>query len=67
MKRDLNAEQNCVAAGDGCTGSVSRYLGLLATVSSRPDDAARRFEEGLERNARMGHGRGWPITNTTSP
>jgi hypothetical protein len=56
-----------VAAGDGCTGSVSRYLGLLATVSSRPDDAARRFEEGLERNARMGHGRGWPITNTTSP
>jgi AAA ATPase domain len=45
---------NCVSAGDCCTGSASRYLGLLATVLSRPDDAARHFEDGLERNARMG-------------
>jgi len=48
------AERNGLSAGDGCTGSVSRYLGLLATVSSRRDDAARHFEEGLERNARIG-------------
>jgi class 3 adenylate cyclase len=37
-----------------CTGSASRYLGLLAATMSRWEDAARHFEDALEMNARMG-------------
>jgi tetratricopeptide (TPR) repeat protein len=48
------AERNGVSAGDGCTGSVSRYLGMLAATMSRSDDAARHFEEALRLNMRMG-------------
>src|SRR3990170_6440846 len=49
------AERNVV--GQGFTeygGSVSRYLGLLASTMERWDDAARHFEDALEMNARMG-------------
>lgn len=48
------AARNAVAGGDGCTGSVSRYLGLMAVVMNRSDDAADHFERGLAHNARMG-------------
>ncbi|HSO94340.1 MAG TPA: hypothetical protein VLS53_07725, partial [Candidatus Dormibacteraeota bacterium] len=48
------AERNGVSAGDGCTGSVSRYLGMLAATMSRSDDAVRHFEEALRLNMRMG-------------
>jgi AAA ATPase domain len=47
------AERNGVSAGDGCTGSVSRYLGMLAATMSRFDAAARHFEEGLQSNVHM--------------
>jgi len=40
------------------TGSVSRNLGLLATVMERWDDAERHFEEALEVNERIG-ARSW--------
>jgi tetratricopeptide (TPR) repeat protein len=36
-----------------CVGSVSRQLGLLATVMSRWEDAERHFEDALEMHARM--------------
>ena len=36
------------------TGSVSRYLGLLAMVLHHPYDAERHFEQAIEMNARMG-------------
>jgi tetratricopeptide (TPR) repeat protein len=36
-----------------CRGSVSRPLGLLATVLSLYDDAERHFEKALELNARI--------------
>jgi tetratricopeptide (TPR) repeat protein len=36
-----------------CRGSVSRPLGLLATMLSRFDDAARHFEHALEMNAQI--------------
>jgi tetratricopeptide (TPR) repeat protein len=48
------ADRNAFAAVEGCTGSVSRCLGLLAATMSRLDGAARHYEEGLEHNARMG-------------
>lgn len=48
------AERNSLAAGDSCTGSVSRYLGLLAATMSRSDEAAIHFERALDWNARMG-------------
>ena len=35
-------------------GSVSRYLGLLAGLLGRHDDAAQHFEEALAMNERMG-------------
>jgi hypothetical protein len=34
-------------------GSVARFLGLLATVLSRYDDAERHFEDALQMNARI--------------
>ena len=36
------------------TGSVARYLGLLATTIERWNDAERHFEEALETNERIG-------------
>jgi tetratricopeptide (TPR) repeat protein len=36
------------------TGAVSRHLGLLALLLSRPDDAVRHLEEALQANQRMG-------------
>jgi DNA-binding SARP family transcriptional activator len=35
-------------------GSASRYLGILATTTSRQEEAAAHFERALEMNARMG-------------
>jgi tetratricopeptide (TPR) repeat protein len=35
-------------------GSVARYVAILASTSSRWEDAARHFESALEMNARMG-------------
>ena len=39
---------------EGTRGSVSRYLGLLAALGRRVDDASRHFEHALALNARMG-------------
>lgn len=48
------ASQNIVCGrGAACDGSVSHYLGLLATTLERWDDAARHFEDALEMNERM--------------
>ena len=41
-----------------CFGSVSRYLGLLASTLSRWEEAERHFEAALETNAKIG-GRSW--------
>jgi len=43
---------NAVGA-EVCTGSVARTLGILASLASRWDVAARHFEAALEMNARM--------------
>lgn len=48
------ADRNAFRAVEGCTGSVSRYLGLLAALMSRYDDAECHFEDGIEHNQRMG-------------
>jgi AAA ATPase domain len=48
------AGRNAVGAPEGCTGSVSRALGLLADLTSRPEDAARHFEAALGQNEHMG-------------
>jgi hypothetical protein len=45
-----------------CSGSLSRHLGLLATVLERWDDAARHFEDALTMNERM---RSPPLVATT--
>jgi len=39
---------------EGIRGSISRYLGLLATTTARWTEAARHFEDALEMNERMG-------------
>jgi DNA-binding SARP family transcriptional activator len=41
-----------------CAGSVSRYLGLLATTISRRQDAERHFQAAIEMDRRTG-GRPW--------
>ena len=38
---------------EGCLGSVARYLGLLAAVCHRYEDAEAQFEKALASNARM--------------
>jgi DNA-binding SARP family transcriptional activator len=48
------AECNVIAHPEFCLGSASRYLGLLASTTSRWDDAAGHFELALHMNARMG-------------
>jgi DNA-binding SARP family transcriptional activator len=42
-----------VDVGEGIRGSVSRYLGLLATATGRLDDADRHFADAVSMNARM--------------
>ena len=39
---------------EGMRGSVSRYLGLLATTMNRVEDALRHFEDAMAMNARLG-------------
>ncbi len=46
--------RNVSAGGDASVGSASRSLGVLASVLHRWDEAARHFEDALERNAGMG-------------
>ena len=41
-----------------CYGSVSRYLGNLAALLNRYDDAQRHYESAIAMNAKIG-GRGW--------
>ena len=48
------ARLNALAAGEVAVGSVARYLGILASATSRWDAAAQHFEDALEMNARMG-------------
>jgi DNA-binding SARP family transcriptional activator/tetratricopeptide (TPR) repeat protein len=48
------AALNAVDVAEGLRGSVSRYLGLLATALGRWDDAAHHFEDAIEMNGRMG-------------
>ena len=45
---------NAVDTPEGTRGSVSRYLGILASLLDRPKDAARHFEDALEMHERMG-------------
>jgi tetratricopeptide (TPR) repeat protein len=48
------ANHNIVVSwGAACDGSVSHYLGLLASTLERWDDAVRHFEDALEMNGRM--------------
>jgi DNA-binding SARP family transcriptional activator len=48
------AQLNASTSGAGAIGSVSRYLGILASTMSRWDDARRHFEDALAMNKRMG-------------
>ena len=48
------AMRNTYAPPEGCLGSVSRPLGLLAETLGRHDDARRHFEDALTHNRRMG-------------
>jgi DNA-binding SARP family transcriptional activator len=48
------AAVNAVDQSEGIRGSVSRYLGLLATTLTHWDDAVAHFEDALEMNERMG-------------
>jgi DNA-binding SARP family transcriptional activator len=49
-----HARRNAVSHPVCAFGSVSRYLGLLASTLRRFDDAERHFEAALEMNERMG-------------
>jgi uncharacterized protein HemY len=46
--------QNAVALPELALDSVSRPLGILATLQERFEDAERHFEEALRMNDRMG-------------
>jgi tetratricopeptide (TPR) repeat protein len=48
------ARVNAMAAGEVALGPVARYLGILATTTSRWEEAARHFEEAIATNARVG-------------
>ena len=48
------AHWNAFAPPEGCIGSVSRALGLLAHSLALPDAAARHFEDAVDSNRRMG-------------
>jgi tetratricopeptide (TPR) repeat protein len=45
---------NAVDVGEGFRGAVARYLGILAAMLGRTDDAQRHFEDALATNAAMG-------------
>jgi DNA-binding SARP family transcriptional activator/tetratricopeptide (TPR) repeat protein len=45
---------NAADTAEGIRGSVSRYLGLLATTLGRWEQAELHFEDALAKNARMG-------------
>jgi tetratricopeptide (TPR) repeat protein len=45
---------NAVDVAEGFRGSVCRYLGLLAQLLERPNDAERHFEAALAMNAKLG-------------
>jgi DNA-binding SARP family transcriptional activator len=47
-------ELNAVDPAEGFMGAVSRYLGQLAALLDRGDEAARHFEEAIAMNERMG-------------
>ena len=53
-----HAALNVVDAPEGIRGSVSRYLGLLATTIGRWSEAAHHFEDAIAMNGRMG-ARAW--------
>ena len=46
-----------IGAAAACYGSLSRYLGALATTLEHWDEAERHFEDALAMNARM---EAWP-------
>ena len=48
------ADRIAVIYPELATGSVSRYLGILATTAARWDDAERHFEVAVEMNERIG-------------
>jgi DNA-binding SARP family transcriptional activator/tetratricopeptide (TPR) repeat protein len=48
------ASFNAVDVGEGIRGSVSRYLGILAAMLARWEEAERHFEHALAANERMG-------------
>jgi eukaryotic-like serine/threonine-protein kinase len=48
------AALNTVDQAEGCRGSTARYLGLLASLLERFDEAERHFEAALAMNERMG-------------
>jgi tetratricopeptide (TPR) repeat protein len=48
------ATLNAVDVAEGFAGSVSRYLGLLASAMSRGNEAARHLDDALSMNERMG-------------
>jgi hypothetical protein len=48
------ATLNAVDHPEGIRGSVSRYLGQLATLRAQLNDAAKHFEDALAMNHRMG-------------
>jgi DNA-binding SARP family transcriptional activator/tetratricopeptide (TPR) repeat protein len=45
---------NMIDQSEGCRGSAARYLGLLATVLGRLDEAENHFQRALAANERMG-------------
>jgi DNA-binding CsgD family transcriptional regulator/transcriptional regulator with XRE-family HTH domain len=57
LYKTLEPERHLVATVGGafmCVGSVSRYLGMLATTLERWDDADRHYRDGLAMNERIG-------------
>ena len=48
------ADRVAVSYPEVSTGGVSRYLGLLAAVTARPDEAIRHLEDALALHERMG-------------
>jgi len=48
------ADRNVVAADLHCWGAAARYLGILATVTGRLEEAERWLRRGLAMNRRMG-------------
>jgi DNA-binding SARP family transcriptional activator/tetratricopeptide (TPR) repeat protein len=56
------ADRVALSYPDVSTGSASRYLGVLAAMIGRPDDAESHFEDALAMNSRIG-ARPW-VANT---